>query len=259
MSERDRAVAFLREIYRRRADSVEPFPWGELVATPSLPRVWDANVAIVERWDGDAAELRQEMDRVQRDAGFGHRKVVLPSEELAARLWPGLERLDWPVRDRFLLLAHRRRPDRPADPGIDVVVVGDADWEQSRRAMGVGFGSDAETMAQLLELERRLGDVIEVRHLAAVVEGEVAAYAALYIEGHVAQVEEVATLPAHRGRGLARAVVLRAVEDARRAGAELVFLLAAEDDWPNELYRRLGFAAIGVEHAFGRPADRHAP
>jgi len=30
-------------------------------------------------------------------------------------------------------------------------------------------------------------------------------------------------------------VVLRAVEEARVAGCELVFLVALEDDWPREL------------------------
>jgi ribosomal protein S18 acetylase RimI-like enzyme len=118
------------------------------------------------------------------------------------------------------------------------------------------YGDDAELARQLIELDRRLADAIDVRHYAAFVEGEVAAYAALYLEGAVAQIEDVATLPAHRGQGLARAVVLHAVSEARRAGAELVFLVADGADWPQELYRRLGFDAIGAEHMVGR-LDRH--
>jgi hypothetical protein len=35
--------------------------------------------------------------------------------------------------------------------------------------------------------------------------------------------------------------VIRAAEEARLAGAEFVFLVADDDDWPKELYRRLGF------------------
>ena len=57
--------------------------------------------------------------------------------------------------------------------------------------------------------------------------------------------EAVATLPAHRGRGYASAVVLRAVEEALAAGHDLVFLTADDDDWPKELYARLGFEQIG--------------
>lgn len=258
MSERDRAVAFLREVYRRRVERVERYPWGELAATPSLPLVYDANLALVDGWDGDARELQSELERVQKAAGFHHRKAVLPGEELADRLWAGVLGLDWPLRDRFLLMAHRHRPDRPADPAIEVVSVGEADWAHGRQAMlGLEpWGGDAEVVRQLVELDRRLAAAMSVRHLAAVVGGEIAAYAALYVEGGVAQVEDVATLPQHRGRGLARAVVLQALEQARAAGAELVFLVADESDWPQELYRRLGFAPIGVEHVFGRPG-RH--
>ena len=87
------------------------------------------------------------------------------------------------------------------------------------------------------------------------VDGGIASYAGLYLDGTVGQIEDVATLPTYRDRGLARAVVLRAVAEARQAGAELVFLVAAEEDWPKELYRRLGFDAIGVEHVVARPAE----
>ena len=52
-------------------------------------------------------------------------------------------------------------------------------------------------------------------------------------------------MEAYRGRGFAKGVVNRAVSEARRAGHDLVFLLADEDDWPKELYRRLGFEEVG--------------
>src|SRR5207249_2284686 len=67
----------------------------------------------------------------------------------------------------------------------------------------------------------------------------------LYSDGRVAQVESVGTLSEHRGKGHASAVVARAVETARAEGHELVFLLADEDDWPKELYGKLGFRTVG--------------
>jgi GNAT superfamily N-acetyltransferase len=63
----------------------------------------------------------------------------------------------------------------------------------------------------------------------------------------------VATLPAHRGLGLARGVVLRAVGEARDAGCDLVFLHADDDDWPKCLYGRLGFEPLARWSAFDRP------
>jgi len=259
VTEHERAAAFLVETYRRRVERIESFPWGELVVTPSLRRVYDANFAIVRRWDGTADELAREVDAAQARQGFAHRKTVLPDEDLADRLWPEISKQGWEYASRYLMMAHHREPDRPADPAIEILGVGNVDWASGRRAMIVleGHGEDPEVVRQLLELDRQLVATMDVRHLAAVVDGEVASFAGLYIEGGVAQIEDVATLPAYRGRGLARAVVLGGLAEARRAGAELVFLVADEDDWPKELYTRLGFDPIGVEHVFGRSDGQH--
>ena len=68
----------------------------------------------------------------------------------------------------------------------------------------------------------------------------------------VATVEEVGTLPAQRGRGLARAVVRAAVAHAGRWGAELIVVPADADDWPQVMYARLGFAPVGRQVALTR-------
>jgi GNAT superfamily N-acetyltransferase len=260
VTDEERAVAFLRETYRRRVEQVEAFPWGELVVTPSLARVYDANFALVSSWEGTAGELESEMDRIQAAAGFAHRKTVVADRAVAEPLWDAIERQGWDFTSRYVLMAHRRPADRGPDAGIEVVGVGDVDWAQGRGAIleTEGHGSDPEVARQLLELDRRLARAMDVRHLAAVVDGNVVSYAGLYLEDGVAQIEDVATLPTFRNRGLARAVVLHAVDEAYRAGAALVFLVADTADWPQELYGRLGFDPIGIEHVFGRSARQHS-
>jgi ribosomal protein S18 acetylase RimI-like enzyme len=96
---------------------------------------------------------------------------------------------------------------------------------------------------QILDAKRRIP--IDARFFAVSTDGAIASYGDLYIDGDIAQVEDVATMPEQRGRGYASAVVLRAVEEARAAGAELIFLVADAEDWPKDLYRRLGFDEIG--------------
>jgi len=260
VTDEELATGFLRTTYLRRVDHIEEFPWGELVVTPSLSRVYDANFAIVSRWDGSAGDLETEMQRVQAAAGFAHRKTVIPRRATAEPLWDAIERQGWDFAGRYVLMAHRRPADRAADPGVEVVGVGDVDWAQGRGAIleTEGHGSDPEVARQLLELDRRLAHSMDVRHLAGVVDGKVVSYAGLYLEDGVAQIEDVATLPSFRNRGLARAVVLHAVEEAYRAGAQLVFLVADEADWPRKLYERLGFDWIGLEHVFGRSARQHS-
>jgi GNAT superfamily N-acetyltransferase len=63
----------------------------------------------------------------------------------------------------------------------------------------------------------------------------------------VAMIDEVGTLRAYRQRGLARAVVSAAVGAARAWGAGLIVVPADADDWPQLMYRRLGFAPVGIQ------------
>ncbi|HET9736918.1 MAG TPA: GNAT family N-acetyltransferase [Solirubrobacteraceae bacterium] len=63
--------------------------------------------------------------------------------------------------------------------------------------------------------------------------------------GDVTEVVGVGTLPSHGRRGLATAVTAALVSDARRGGAELVFLSAGSEDVAR-MYSRLGFARAGT-------------
>jgi predicted GNAT family acetyltransferase len=99
------------------------------------------------------------------------------------------------------------------------------------------------------ELQRHAG----ARFFCARIDGEIAAMCELYIRGSIAQIEDVNTLEEFRNRGLARAVVRHAAEEASASGAELVFLHALDDDWPKDLYARLGFDPIGHVWSFVRP------
>ena len=64
--------------------------------------------------------------------------------------------------------------------------------------------------------------------------------------GATAAIEAVMTDPAHQRAGLARALVRNAVARARAVGCDVVFLVAAADDWPRGWYVRLGFIDVGT-------------
>lgn len=255
MTDGERALAFTREVYRRRAERVDPFPWGELVSTPSLPKIWDANLAVVDRWEGTPGELHEELERVQAAAGFGHRKTSILDEALAGRIWPALAEPDWTLRGRYLFMAQRREADRPTDPSVRVeeVTLDRIRTARAEETRSQPYGGDEEVVRDLLELDRRLAAALDVRFVAALVDGQAAAYASVYLDGGVGQIEDVGTVEAYRGRGLARAAVLCGAALARDAGASLVYLIADEADWPKELYGRLGFDTVAVEHLAGRP------
>lgn len=65
-------------------------------------------------------------------------------------------------------------------------------------------------------------------------------------EGNIVVLYQVWVAPEHRGRGIARALLARAIGWARQYGAAAVELGVTAGDTPaTRLYRRLGFEAVG--------------
>jgi ribosomal protein S18 acetylase RimI-like enzyme len=224
---------------------VEPFRFGTAVFTPELPLRHDSNYLLVENLpDGiSPTELVEEAERVQGTAGLEHRLFLFRDAALGERFAPELVSLGW-RRDHHVLMAQRRQPERVVDTRI-VSEVTEAALRDARERQIRSFPwGTPEVARQLLDAKRRIP--VDARFFAVIADGAVASYGDLYIDGEIAQVEDVATVPEQRGRGYASAVVLRAVEEARADGAELVFLVADAEDWPKKLYRRLGFDEIGT-------------
>ena len=125
--------------------------------------------------------------------------------------------------------------------------LGEAEYAAAHLRWMIEAGTSPPLAGQLVQLGARTAAAVDTRRLGVRVGGEVVSMADLYLDGAVAQVENLMTFEAHRGRGHAGAVVTHGVELARSAGAELVFLVTGEQDGPLALYERLGFDAIGVE------------
>lgn len=241
----DRIKRFEREIEMAGSESVES-PFGVAVLEPTLPRRHDSNYLLLEQipLGAGAQEIAAETERILGGAGLAHRTAFTFYQELGERLEPQFRELGWNVR-RHIWMAQLREPERGADLSI-VQEVGEADLRPGRTAeiLRYPWGSD-EVAKQLLDAKLLLGERADTRFFGVRVGGEIVSWADLYVAQGVGQVEDVATKEEHRGKGYASAVVLRAADEARAAGADLVFLVADEDDWPKELYRRLGFDTIG--------------
>jgi GNAT superfamily N-acetyltransferase len=83
------------------------------------------------------------------------------------------------------------------------------------------------------------------RCFVAALDGRDVASATLFSDGTIAQIENVGVLTSARGHGLGRAVVAAAIDAAVAAAHELVFIGGDDDDWPKDLYARMGFRPIG--------------
>jgi predicted GNAT family acetyltransferase len=140
-----------------------------------------------------------------------------------------------------------REPDLEADLSVAEEVSHEAlvpVWAEANRSEG--HIDDEDVIDQLAEGKRVLAAAIDVRLFGARADGEIGAYCELYSLGGTGQIENVLTLERHRNRGLALAT-------SRAAGNDLTFLLANRDDWPKELYRKLGFEEVGLIYDFVIP------
>src|SRR5438445_10202853 len=112
MSEFERAFAFMDRIDERTAERLEPTPYGPVLVHTRLKRVHDLNFLRAEEpGDANAEELAAEADRVQGEAGIGHRRVNVRDEAKRERLEPEFVRLGWEPQP-FVLMVQRREPDR---------------------------------------------------------------------------------------------------------------------------------------------------
>jgi ribosomal protein S18 acetylase RimI-like enzyme len=254
MTELERCLAFLRELDRAAADQTLSYPFGEAHLHEPLPRVWSRNYLVAENnLELASAELLAvEADRILGGADLRHRRVEVNNDEAGARLEAGFRALGWGAEcDLVMVASHEpdRDPDlaRAEEVGFDEL---EPIWAEGIRSEP--FGQDEEVVRQLIENKRVVMSAIETRFFAARVDGAIASYCDLYSDGRTGQIEAVLTLERFRSQGLARATVLRALAASREAGNDLTFLLAMRDDWPQELYRKLGFDEIGRIWSFLR-------
>jgi ribosomal protein S18 acetylase RimI-like enzyme len=248
-----RIEAFCRWVEDETSTLAAPWRFGTALFHEDFPTFYDHNFLRVERPLGDAttAELVAEADRAL--AAFAHREIVVPHEADGARFALGFAELGWRT-ERLVYLVRRRGPDRPAPATAREVSVDEAmpfRMETWRRP----FGEEAVPLAAF---GRVLAARIGARFFVAEVDGTIASGCELYQRDDVAQIETVDTLEEYRGRGLARSVVLAATDAAVAAGADLVFIVASDDDWPKELYAKLGFDAVGWFWQFTLPPSEVA-
>jgi RimJ/RimL family protein N-acetyltransferase/ribosomal protein S18 acetylase RimI-like enzyme len=212
----------------------------------SVANVYDLNYLRADE-PAPAVVLADEAEQAMET--FLHRKVVV--ERNGREAASGFVALGWNVTPH-LIMARQRDADRV----VDTSMVREVDFDElldARRAVTVAEPTGDASLSQLLDRgKRRIINAVPTRFFAAFDDGRIAAYCELRSDGTVAQIEDVNTLVEFRGRGLGRAVVQAAVDAASRSG-ELVFLEALADDWPKELYAKLGFDVVDERVLFLRP------
>ena len=239
-------VAWLQETDRSRAERVLEVACGFAVLDVTYASAHSLNKMVVT----SVCTAEDVVDAASDTLGhLGHRLVEVHDPALADALAPGLASRGWTRSDDLVMTS--TRPGQPSPAVVELALperqhVAAADWERDEPQQ------DPEVWRQLGDRVQAVQRAVAATYLAVRAEGRVVARADLYLRGGTAQVEEVLTDPGHRGQGHASTLVRHALHLARRHGAAVVFLLADADDWPQQLYRRLGFTDTARTSQFAR-------
>ncbi|GAA4347660.1 GNAT family N-acetyltransferase [Angustibacter luteus] len=233
---------FLLELGRREGTSWEPVQGGIAILHEGFPFSHEHNrLLLTERvpWDVAVAEA----ERVLGAAGVAHRRI----DWLAGG--PGGVDAAWDLSHTvFMELVG----DVVGGPGSAAVVP----FESLRDAMREDWrgwvpDADDDELDQIVDRRRATAAACDLTWHAVLVDGEPLTWCdlrLLEVDGAlVGQLDELLTLPEHRGHGYGRAALTHATLTAVAAGATSVFMEADRDDWPRELYSRMGFVVRGPE------------
>jgi len=249
-SDHARCVAFLQDLDEKSATRTQKTRYGTAFFHPGYNIKWDLNYVRIDpsTTPPSARDAAEDTEEVQAPAGLKHRKIRVYDERLGTELAPGFRALGWSVQ-RLLVMVHGGTP--PDEP---IVAVREATWEEVRPAMLETYiredGNARGDAVLLTDSHLVTRAATDVRYFVAERGGGIAGWCELYSGGVVGQIENVSTFTEHRGHGIARSVVTRALQESAAAGHDLHFLVADEDDWPKELYGKLGFEPVGRTYEF---------
>ena len=245
-----RAIAETYRWHRGLGHRTRDLGYARIVADPLHPNVWDANHA-----DGITGETEEEIGVVleQLDIELAHsdwrviRTDPFTPEPFVARLaLDGFEE-----RPAVIQMALRGRVRAEAATNLHPVE-GVCDWSILARLVADDHGEGLRTGGAAISRDVTDGIVAGYRAKApacrfylARVDGEPVAYGS-FAAGPIGAgiIEDVFTLPSHRGRGIASAMIAAFAERLRDQGCSTVFLGALAGERARHLYAKLGFRPV---------------
>ena len=185
------------------------------------------------------------------EAGLRHRKLELRDEEAGARLEPQFRGLGWTVNRHVLMALHRepdRSPDRSLVREVDAEALREPRAEQLR---GYDWAADAGGPRPAPRREDALRRGVETRFFAVLDDGS-----RRQLDGPLPRRRHRPDRGRRDRRERPRARLRKRRDASRRRtrpaarARSCVFLVADDEDWPKELYRKLGFDELGRVYEF---------
>jgi GNAT superfamily N-acetyltransferase len=249
------ALAFDRSLRTRGARRAVAITEGVVILHDDLRAVYHLNSLMLDAPLAPGLDAEAIVELAERWLGhLPHRHVVLDDDAAAEAMAREFTHAGWSMQ-RTVFMALSGDADRPARPGIagevDVATLRALELRLAKEDPPLGAGPGfAERLVAAMNVLRA---ATRARCFAAAADGEPASACTLFLErvdGGTALLDNVGTLRARRRQGLARAVVTAAIELARAEGCDPIVIPADVDDWPKDLYARMGFVPLGVQVSF---------
>jgi ribosomal protein S18 acetylase RimI-like enzyme len=126
------------------------------------------------------------------------------------------------------------------------------DFRTVMGATEAGSGLSRDVIEQLWGVWQERSRRVGMRPYVAYLDGIPAGTVSVWPRGQFAWIDDVATHPDFRMRGIGRTMIFEACKRAMEARCEWLVLISDLFDTPQEMYRTLGFEAIGEVRGFLR-------
>lgn len=247
------AVEFERTWVESGAE-VTRTPYGAIVRHLRYPLIYMANLAWVERVPRDGPDgLVAHLDAAFEGTPVTHRNLIFEDAQVAFEHQEAFAARGFrPVAD--LVMARLGLPACITNPDLEVRAIGaggsEEDYRRMRLRLFEGIGYPTEECQQLFDVGRERGSVLGQTSYVGYFRGEPAGTISLWSRGRFGLIEDVATMPEFRNRGVARTMLFEVSKRALSEGCEYTVLFTDPFDSPQLMYKTLGYLPVGEVRSF---------
>jgi len=250
------AVIDFLHLWREQAPSKVPTTWGTIYRDERFPLIHEANLGWVStRSEDGPKKIIEDLGEAFRGMAIPHQALLFEDAEKAFALQEEFVRLGFrPTAE--LALAKVGLPDCIVNPDLELrpAAAGTAvdDFRAITAATDVALGHSHDVIEQLWGVWRERSKHVGMQPYVAYLDGTAAGTVSVWPRGIFAWIDNVATHPDFRMRGVGRTMLFEACKRAIEARCEWTLLISDLFDTPKEMYKTLGFEAIGEVRGFLR-------
>lgn len=251
-----RAVVEFLRVWREQSPSRVSTSWGAVYRDERFPLIHQANLGwVVAVPEEGPAKILADLAAAFRETAVRHQALLFEDAAQAYGVQEDLARQGFrPMAE--LAMAKVGLPACIVNPEVEVrsAAVGAPadDFRMLKIAIESAAGYGPEVVDQLWGFWKERSDQVGMRPYVGYLNGIPAGTISVWARGPFAWIDDVATHPDFRLRGIARTMIFEACRRAASARCEWVVLTADMFDTPKEMYKTLGFEPVGEVRGFVR-------